>query len=134
MQTVNIRCGRPPIARLLTPVFTIAALLFFTAPAAGKAPPPQTVRVGFFQNRPLVFENAYETPKGIYIDLLDEIGRLNNWRLEYHYDSWSSCLKKLKEREIDLMTSIAYLAERTDLWGRSTSTREVGPRPGRHHR
>ncbi len=70
------------------------------------------IRIGIFQNAPIVYQDDEGEPKGIYVDLINEIARLENWKLSYIFDSWSNCLEKLKLGEIDLMTSIAFTSER----------------------
>lgn len=71
-----------------------------------------TIRVGIFQNRPIVFIDDNGVPQGLYIDLLREIASEEGWDIQYIPGTWAECLKRLRSTEIDLMTSIAYLDER----------------------
>jgi signal transduction histidine kinase len=71
-----------------------------------------TIRVGIFQNQPIVFIDDNGVPKGLYIDLLREIAGEEGWDIQYMPGTWAECLERLRSTEIDLMTSIAYLDER----------------------
>lgn len=70
------------------------------------------IRVGIFQNEPIVFIDDQGRPQGLYIDLLSEIARQENWSLEYIFGSWSDGLLRLREHGIELLTSIAYSNDR----------------------
>jgi len=76
--------------------------------------PKRKIRVGIFNNQPIVFINSQNTPQGIYVDLLNEISGQEGWNIEYVFGSWSEGLDRLKNQEIDLMTSIAYTEERAN--------------------
>ncbi len=73
---------------------------------------PQVIRVGICENRPLVFQDTAGRPQGIYVDLLREMEGKNNWKLEFVMGSWKEGLERLKNSEIDVMTTIAYSKER----------------------
>jgi len=90
-------------------------LLASTGLAALPAPPsPETraVRVGLYQNPPKVATSASGRPEGIFVDLLDEIARRENWTLEYVAGTFAVCQQRLARGEIDLMPDEAYTAER----------------------
>lgn len=70
------------------------------------------VKVGLYNNKPLVFVDAAGEPKGIFVDLLKHIAAKEKWRLEYISGSWSDCLDRLESGEIDLLAAIAYSDER----------------------
>jgi len=70
------------------------------------------VVVGIYQNEPLVFTDKNGTPKGVFIDILDEIGRKEKWTIEYRSGSWLECLDRLNHGEIDLIAAIADSYER----------------------
>ncbi|BCS96279.1 hypothetical protein DSLASN_19110 [Desulfoluna limicola] len=72
----------------------------------------QSVRVGIFQNDPLVFQDEGGTPRGIYVDLLKEIAKKEKWSLTYVPGSWNDGLDNLRTGRIDVMTSITHTAER----------------------
>ena len=70
------------------------------------------VRVGIYQNAPLVFLDEEGRPSGFYVDLLEAIAAEEGWDLEYVECSFSDCLAMLERGDIDLMTAIAYSEER----------------------
>jgi len=78
----------------------------------GEAVAAKAVRVGIFQNNPLVFQDEGGTARGIYIDILEEIARREKWKLTYVPDTWNNGLENLRSGRIDVMTSITYTAER----------------------
>jgi PAS domain S-box-containing protein len=75
-------------------------------------PDMRTVRVGIYQNPPKIFIDEKGLPAGIFVDLLDEIAREENWNLVYVPCKWSDCLLNLEEHRIDLMPDVAYSSER----------------------
>lgn len=70
------------------------------------------VKVGLYNNKPLVFVDDGGEPKGIFVDLLEHIAAKEKWRLEYISGSWSDCLDRLESGEIDLLAAAAYSDER----------------------
>ncbi|WP_300674606.1 transporter substrate-binding domain-containing protein [Desulfoluna sp.] len=89
------------------PLFLAASLFLMADAEAGRS-----LRVGIFQNYPLVFQDDQGTARGIYIDLLEEIAKKENWTLIYVPDTWNNCLENLRSGRIDLMTSITSTQER----------------------
>ncbi|MGD1808710.1 ATP-binding protein [Dapis sp. BLCC M126] len=72
----------------------------------------KSIKVGVQNNPPGVFVDDKGIPQGLFIDLLEEIAKRKQWTLEYVYDDWNANLQKLKDSEIDLLTSISYSEER----------------------
>lgn len=73
---------------------------------------PREVRVGVYANEPKIFQDAAGQPRGIMVDLLQEIGRTEGWTLSYTACEWNDCLKALADGRIDLMPDVAYSTER----------------------
>ncbi len=93
--------------------FFVLALFFSLPLSFGKIEKsPVKVRVGIFQNKPIVYQDESGKPQGLYVDLLNEIALHQNWQLEFIHSSFFDCLEGLKENKIDLVTSIAYTKER----------------------
>lgn len=99
------------IIRVNTPICFILLGLFqlLFNPSADAA---KIVRVGVYDNKPLVFIDGDGKPKGIFIDLLEHVASKEQWDLNYIPGSWPECLDRLDTGEIDLMTAIAYSQER----------------------
>jgi len=72
----------------------------------------RVVRVGIFQNDPIVFQDEGGAAKGLYVDLLNAIAEEENWEIRYVLDSWDGCLERLRTSDIDLMSCISYAEER----------------------
>ena len=75
-----------------------------------------TLKVGMYQNKPLIFSDTDGTIKGVYADILEHIARKENWHIEYVPAGWLECLERLETGEIDLMLAIAYSDERARLY------------------
>ena len=54
---------------------------FYLFPASSQA--NRLIRVGIFQNYPLVFQNEEGIPQGLYIDLIKEIATQEGWELPW---------------------------------------------------
>ncbi len=76
----------------------------------------RTVRVGVYQDRPMVFMDGEGVAQGIYADVLRDLARREGWDLEFVPGTFPECLDRLDRAEIDLMTGIAYSDERAQRW------------------
>ncbi|WP_139134888.1 PAS domain S-box protein, partial [Magnetovibrio blakemorei] len=83
---------------------------------------PRVVRVGVYQNAPQVFIDSTGTPRGIYIDILDEVARLEGWKLDYVQGSFAEHLEAVAAERLDMMTSIAATPERKKVFDFSHET------------
>lgn len=72
----------------------------------------RVVRVGAFNYYPGIFQDVNGHVCGFYVDMLTEIGRIENIEFRYIYGSWSQGLQRLQDGEIDIMPSVAYTPER----------------------
>jgi PAS domain S-box-containing protein len=70
------------------------------------------IRTGIIQLKPLEFWEKNDAPKGFYIDLIEEIARLEDWNIKYVKGSWDEVLTGLEQNNVDLMTVIGITAER----------------------
>lgn len=88
-------------------VFIISTL----AAQAVEARAAEPIRVGIFQNKPLVY---YEGgPKGLFVEILDHVAKKENWRLEYVPCELQQCLDMLKTNKLDMMTALGKTRERS---------------------
>jgi PAS domain S-box-containing protein len=71
-----------------------------------------TIKVGVYQNRPLLFKDNDGEIKGIFPDILAYIADEEDWNIEYVSGSWSQGLQNLKSADIDILGPIAYSQER----------------------
>ncbi len=108
----HYRLSLREIGRLLALLLTFSTTLIFLGVWSFTAEGRQMVRVGIFQNQPIVFQDEQNVPQGIYVDLLRKIAQEEDWEIEFVAGSWAEGLERLSTGEIDLMTSIAYTEER----------------------
>lgn len=86
--------------------------LLLAVPRPGAAEEPRTVRVAAFNYAPAIFQDASGRAQGFYVDMLAEVAQRENWRIEYRFGSWNQGLQRLQRGEVDLLTSVAFTAER----------------------
>jgi PAS domain S-box-containing protein len=84
-------------------------LLVFAAAAWGT---PAQVRVGVYQNSPKVDYQPGKPPHGLFIDVIEEVARREDWTLEYVPGTFAQGLARLEAGQIDFMTDVARTAER----------------------
>ncbi|MDY0362144.1 MAG: transporter substrate-binding domain-containing protein [Desulforegulaceae bacterium] len=72
----------------------------------------ETIKSGFYENKPKLFMHN-EKYSGIFIDILEEIGKKNNFKIEYTKCEWPECIELLKKGEIDIMPDVAFSLERS---------------------
>ncbi|MBJ6752456.1 ATP-binding protein [Geomonas anaerohicana] len=101
--------------RVIGRLFILLALLWpgwlaFQIPPASAA--QQTVRIGAFNFYPGIFKAKDGSIQGFYVDTLAEIARLEGWRIEYVYGNWADGIARIKNGEVDLITSVAWTSER----------------------
>lgn len=70
------------------------------------------VKVGVFNNKPIVFQEQESYPSGLAIDVLEDIADKENWQIEYVHGSWGDVYSKLEQNKIDILVGIAYSKER----------------------
>lgn len=88
-------------------------LLFISCGLASAAP----IKVGVYENKPLVYRDAQGEYHGFSIDVLRYIAEQENWQLQFIPGTWTECLQRLETGEIDLQVSIAVTDARKKLFG-----------------
>jgi len=73
----------------------------------------QNIRVGIYQNYPLIFKDENGKIDGFCYDILKEIAAKEGWNVIYVYDTWSNIYDKLKKGEVDMLVPIGFNLERT---------------------
>ena len=102
---------------LLRGLFLLSLLLIHlvfitTTPAAASS--PLTIRVGYYDNPPKLFNIDQGTPRGIFAEILETIAREENWRLQWVPGSWQEGLDRLESKTIDIMPDVAYSLKRAE--------------------
>ncbi len=83
----------------------VLILLIQCAVVQGSVTP---IRVGIYDNPPLVSTDPSGHPEGLFIDLLEQIAQQEGWRLAYVVGNWSDQLSRLSRGTIDILPVIAY--------------------------
>jgi len=78
-------------------------------PATAKS---NVVKVGIYDNPPIVFMNEQGEPAGLAIDLLERLAKTENWTLKYTPDTLQEVNNKLRRGEIDLLVGVDFIAAR----------------------
>jgi chemotaxis family two-component system sensor kinase Cph1 len=87
-------------------------VMFFLGSASPADDSVTTVKVGVYQNFPLVFIDGEGAAKGVFIDLIEGVAREEGWKIEYVKGTWAECLSRGTNGGIDLITSIMHTKER----------------------
>lgn len=87
---------------------------FCTQSSAQETKPLTEIRVGIYQNPPKIWINEMGIPEGIFVDLLTEMARNENWKLTYVPANWNQCLINLETGIIDLLPDVAFTAGRSN--------------------
>ena len=90
----------------------LSALFFFANVSWADHDAISSIRFGVFSMSPIVYVDAEGEAAGIYVDLIEEIARLEEWQIEYVPGTWHEGINRLKAGEIDILPSIAHSAER----------------------
>jgi len=96
--------------------------VFITFLFASSAWCAQVVRVGVYEDPPLVFTDEQGRYQGVYVDVLEAIAEKNGWTLRFVPGTFEEGLKRLERGEIDVMTAIAWSRERANRFDFTTKT------------
>jgi len=92
--------------------YTVLFILVLMFCSNSFAAEQKVVRVGAFNYYPGIFKDTDGQVKGFYVDALADIAKRENIRFEYVYGSWNESLERIKTGEVDVLTSVAFTAER----------------------
>ena len=76
----------------------------------------QTLKVGVYENQPLIILDQKGEPSGFCIDVLNELASQKGWILEFEVYEFAECLNALESGEIDLMPALAYSPQRDSIF------------------
>ena len=74
------------------------------------------IKVGVYQNKPLLFTDNDGKVKGIFADILNYIAKKEEWEIDYVNESWIQCYEKLKSGKFDMLGSIAFSERRNQIF------------------
>ncbi|MDD3807909.1 MAG: transporter substrate-binding domain-containing protein, partial [Candidatus Marinimicrobia bacterium] len=72
--------------------------------------------MGIYQNPPKVFLDNKNIPQGIFVDIMNEIARVEKWEIEYIFDTWENNLLALKEGRLDIVLDVSYTKKREEIF------------------
>ena len=90
-------------------------LLFVFAYSICYTPGLRPLKVGIYDNPPLVFLDENGIPKGFDIAMLNYVAAQEGWLTEYVFEEWSLLLEKIQVDEIDLLMGMTFTAEHNKL-------------------
>ena len=97
--------------KILLFIFILVAALVLPATAylqeAGK-----TIRVGWHE-APYFITDKFGRRSGYSYEYQYKLAAYTGWSYEYVKGTWSELLQKLKDGEIDLMSNVSFMQERT---------------------
>jgi len=70
------------------------------------------LKVGVYEDEPLIFLDKDTKPSGFAIDVLEEISKQQNFDIEYVYDSFPRNIEKLKSGELDMLVDVSQTNSR----------------------
>lgn len=72
----------------------------------------ETVYVGIYNNPPKLEINRKGKPRGIFVDVIENVAKKEGWKIVYMEGTWDEGLKRLENGEIDFMPDIAVSDKR----------------------
>ena len=102
----------------LSVIFLIYSVAVFAEQDNSSLP----LRIGYYENPPLMFSDAQKRADGLIIEIFSNIARQEHWQVQYIACPFSQCLEKLRKGEIDVVPFVAYSAERASQYDFSNET------------
>lgn len=101
-------------SRRLTSKFFFLCILVLTSsvPNPCYAQEHTVVKIGVYDNAPIVFKDKNGGYSGLAVEILEYIATQEEWKIEYVFGSFAQCLERLERGDIDLQVYIAYSKER----------------------
>lgn len=89
----------------------LVALVLSLSHAQGQ----KIVKVGVYDNYPKIFFDSENNPKGLFVDIMNQIAKNHGWKVQYIPVNWPEAFDKLDRGDIDIMPDVAYTKDRTEL-------------------
>lgn len=75
-----------------------------------------TIKVGVYDNYPKAYVDDDNNVAGIFPEILELIGKDENWAIEYIHGTWDEGLNRLENAEIDIMVSVSFSEAREKIF------------------
>lgn len=73
------------------------------------------ITVGVYNNSPTIFVDDNGRPAGIFIEILEEIAKKENWKITYETGNFTHLYEGVKNEKIDILPAVAYSRKREQL-------------------
>ncbi|HBG21168.1 MAG TPA: hypothetical protein DDY32_18350 [Desulfobulbaceae bacterium] len=74
----------------------------------------RVIRVGYYDFNPLIFNEARDTPSGLFVDILNRLAEDKNWKITYVYRTWKDTYQGLMDGTLDLVPCIGISEARKE--------------------
>jgi PAS domain S-box-containing protein len=91
----------------------LIVLFITTVPFASAE--PLHIKVGVYQNYPLMFRSEKGTAAGFGAEVLEQVAEKEDWDIEYVFGTWSEIFDKVQSAEIDMTFPVGFTLERTEI-------------------
>ena len=105
-----------PSRRSLKITILLYLTCFLLPVAASAIASAETIKVGVYSNKPLVFQEENGEYHGLAIDILRHIANQENWDLQFVPGTWPECLNRLEQGSIDIQVAIAISSKRKKIF------------------
>ncbi len=99
-------------------ILLLITVLVFSAVISTAVSADETVviRVGIYENNPKIFTDDQGNAAGFWPDIINDIAEKQNWQIEWVHGTWTECLERLENNEIDMMPDVAYTGARDEIF------------------
>lgn len=73
------------------------------------------LRISYYDNYPLCFQDENGEPQGVFVDVLNEVADGEGWELIYEFHSFEDQMKLVFEGKVDLGLAVADTKDRAEL-------------------
>ncbi|SKA97763.1 Signal transduction histidine kinase [Paucidesulfovibrio gracilis DSM 16080] len=82
----------------------------------------RVIRVGVYDNRPIIFPVGVDGAGGFFVDVLESVAQRQGWRLQYVHGTWANVFAAVKQGKIDLLPAVAHEESRESFLSFSSRT------------
>ena len=93
-------------------IFYLFLILLFQYSFSYPLKADSTIKVGIYNNEPLIFIDKDGNGKGIFADVMEYIASKEGWKIEYAGGTFQQCLSRLESNQIDILSTIAFSIDR----------------------
>ncbi len=119
LASIRLRLSRTVSAVSVTALAILLASSALVLPARAA---PLALKLGVYENQPLTHYDAQGQPQGLYIDIVNEIARREDWKVEYERVDFDEGMKLTEAGQLDGLLVVARTAERSKRYVFPSST------------